>query len=1343
ILSTLTVSSSSILAGHTSILTATIRDANNNPISSGHIVSFDKVGGTSVGSLSAITNQGNGVYTAIYTGTGAGTPNTLQANVDAAGIGPTRTIQVLVGAPSSATSTLAINSSPLSSGSVATINAVVKDAYNNPITSEYTITFDALGGSSTGDLGTVSSGGGGAFSTTYTGLLAGSAQTIRVLADGIPIAGLTGSLQVVPGAVSPGHSLFTIGNSTVQSGTSTTLSLNLRDSNNNAISSGLTLTFNKTAAVSDGTISALTNNGNGNYSALYTGTTQGSAQAITLVVNGTAIPALAVSATVTAGPPSQIVIAGPSNPLGTTDCAGPYTVTLKDASNNTTSSLTGVSIAFSSAPAGAHDQQIFSDAGCSSVITSLSTAPLISTATFFYKSYVPQSFTFTLTPDGGIAAKSIALQNIPVLSWIGSAVGTFTFAGNGSGFIEDDKTGGFVTPQDTMIIGNYLYVVDSDGNRIQKYNLSTKQYLGWLGHLGTEEGVTGSCLASAVGELTGGWCLGSRAQSGTVALLNAPRGLGADATYLYVVAGTHRILRFRQTTGAYEGWIGRVSTTIPPAAGQLATCASPGTNTKTPGWCLGGTFTSGSGDGEFSTAIDVTVMGGKLYVTDSTNSRVQKFDATSGAFEGWMGRIDTVPASPTACANASTNDVTPTWCFGGTSKTSSRYSLAGPPSETAAPQEGFYNPQGIDNDGTYLYIADYNNRRIVRLRPSTATVEGWVGRVLRSSAMSPTSPTQTSGSYTTAWVQGGVSDETTGTTGFCRTSNVKYDGGYLYISDACHRVVRISSTDGQEYRWIGRAATSPTGGETGCSSTPIGGATPGWCLGGTGNKTGVGNSMFNTSVSTDTDTNYLYVIDQENARIQLFNKGSGAFVSWIGATRSTSSKWTRTPAALYGRNGFDDQSFTDMTAYWTSIATSGDFFFVPDPRIHRIKKHLKKTGEMLGYVGIISGLAPTGPDACIGYTSGMTPDWCTGGGRTTTGTGIHGYSNPYSVAADSTYVYIASNGNERVDRVRITDGLYMGWIGRVNATPTDGDPDCLTTATNSPTPTWCIGGTAKSGTGFGMLNSPRGIVYDNLASKLYVVDTGSISKIDPVSGVTEGVIGHVTAGAGGCTVYGTVVDKWCTTSVTTGAGTSNYGGVSDGTGITFDNTYIYVSDTANHRIHRFDKDSGAPAGSIGLLNNITNLNISAAGGACASLLNSGFPKPAPGWCWANSLGQAISVPTNPSSVEGAFNSPRGIWAFGGYLYISDSNNHRIVRVNAADGTFAGWKGYITSTSGMVDADCISAGVGGITPKWCTGGTAGPAQKLGAFDTPAGINGDANYLYIHDGRNNRLVTIPRN
>lgn len=1351
-LSTLTVGAPTVVSGNTDTITATIVDSQGNPISTGLLVTFSATGGGSTGSMSAVTNQGNGVYTATYTGIIAGSAQTLQANVNGSAFGPTQTIQVLVGQPVAANSSLSIVTSPVASGSTATISALIRDTNNNPITTEYTITFDAINGTSSGTIGSVTNSGGGNFSAIYTGQTAGTAQTVRVLADSSPISGLTGSIQVVPGAMSPGNSTFTIGEATVQSGTSTALTMNLRDANNNAISSGLTITFNKTSGGSNGTISAVTNNGNGNYTASYTGVTQGAAQTITLVLNGTTT-ALSVSTTVTAGPPTQISIAGPANPLNSIDCNGPYTVTLLDNNSNTTVSSGAVTLALSSSPVSAMTGTLFSDACVTSVSTSMTIPAYASTVQFWYQSYAPQSMTLTFTPSpNSIAPNSTTLTNLSVLSWIGSAVSA-SMSGSGPTTVADDTTGGLDTPTDNVINGGYLYVVDSAAFRILKYNLSTSQLVGWIGHVGLTEGMaaydgSGSCTGLAIGALTPIWCTGGRSNRTNAAVINAPRYITADGTYLYVTTGgNERILRFNESDGSYQGWIGRINSTAgmtPPA------CVSAGSGAATPQWCFGGTAQAGTLDGMLNNPQGIVAYGGYLYVADYGNQRIQSFVASSGQAAGWVGNVNVAPSSSGQLATCSplptTGNPTPGWCLSagtGTAKAANRQNLATSPSEVLAPNEGLYNPIAVTTDGTYLYVGDSGNVRVLRISLASGAFSGWLGNVAtRTLAGNQPSPAAGTGKYTSNWTTGGQSYPVATPYGFGTIRGMTTDGtSYIYVSDDYHMVYRLNLADGQGVVWLGRTTTSPTGGYSGCSSTPVGGVTPGWCLGGAGNKAGDTNTAFYNpyGLTLDSSSN-LYVADANNFRVQYFNT-SGVFQGWIGAAASTATTWSRTIAGglTAARWGIDDYSDGEVTGNWNGIALTGSYLLQADFAAARIKKFNVVKGSVVGYVGQIGTFPPTGPADCVGYTSGMTPDWCTGGGRTGASGGIQGYSNPFGVAGDNTYAYVADYSNARVDRIRLSDSLYMGWVGDVNATPTDGsNPNCLTTTAGSPTPGWCIGGTAQAGSINGMFNGPRSIYYDSLSGFLFVADnTGRLMELNTADGSFAGIAGSVATGATGCTITSSIAAGWCTAGTGNGA-TNSYGGLNNGDAIAANTSYIFVVDGANHRLDRFNKSTGAPAGFIAYMSNGTNLNTTGTGGACNGL--AGYPVATPGWCYGTAVGSAINTAAGTGDNE--FNSPRGVWADDNYVYVADTNNNRIVRINATTGAPAGWKGLIASTTGMTDPTCIAAGAGAITPTWCTGGTSVGGKLLGEFDFPTGITGDANYIYVMDSHNNRTVTVPR-
>jgi protocatechuate 3,4-dioxygenase beta subunit len=1351
-LSTLSITSNIVIAGQNVTLTATIKDANSNPISSGILVAFDKIGGTSFGNYSAVVNQGGGVYTATYTGITAGTAQTVQANVNGAGFGPTQSIQVLVGAPSLAHSSLTVSSGTVASGSNISITAVIKDSQNNPITSQYAITLDTIGGSSTGTLSSINNSGTGTFTATYSGSIAGSAQTLRVLADGTPISGLTASMQVIPGPASAANSTFTIASSNVQSSTTTNLSMNIRDANSNAISSGATVTFTKSSGTSDGTLSGVSNTGSGNYTATYTGTIMGATQTINLVVNGTAV-GLSVTVTVSAGPPTHFAVVIPAGPNPSIDCTGPYTLTMKDVNENTTNSVSVVTVAPSSTPPGSDAGTLFTDASCSNGVSGFSVPALTSSFQFYYKNYIPSTFTLTLTPTGGISPANISINNYAVLSWMGASA-YFTMNGSGSGTVMDDAHGGSWQPYDVTTSGDYLYAVDNTANRIMRYNIVTNTFAGWIGYIGSTEGMTGAdvnntCASPTLGGLTSSWCLGGRVNVTATTLFSALRNITSDSTYIYVSSFTNnRIIRIKQSDGSLQGWIGKIGTT--PATSP-ASCVSAGASATAPTWCFGGTSAVGAADGQFNGPTSLTVYSGKLYVAEYGNHRIQKIDVASGVSEGWVGQAATTPPAAGqlgTCSPLPTVGVkTPGWCLGGTAQVSKRNqgNLTTNPSEVAPPDEGFYNPMGVATDGTYLYVADGNNYRVARLTLSTGAFAGWVGYLYRSTVgTSPTVPVQSSGTYTTTWTSGGVT-EARSTNGFGQMNTVIVDSttNILYVTDNQHRVIRIRSSDGQDLRWIGRAGASPTGGYTGCSSTPISGTNPGWCLNGGGGRYGNTSGTFYNAAGMALTSTKLFVADSSNFRIQRFDLTNGSFDGWIGAGNVPATKWSRgyVSGAAASRGGIDDYSFGDITAAFAGITMNSSHIFLSDVGWHRIKKYNRNEGSFIGYIGQIQnggGFYPTGPDACVGYTSGMTPDWCTGGGRTTSGAGIHGYNNPYGVTADSTYVYITNYSNHRIDRVRSSDAVYLGWLGQVSTTPTDGAPACLNTNSPSPTPDWCIGGAASAGSTNGKFNAPRAIFYDTAQSVIYAIDnTSRIMKIDPDNGAFLAVTGGMTAGTG-CTVTNNVAVGWCT-DATGNVATSRYGGLSSASAMVTNGSYIFIADTGNHRIVRFDKTSGAPAGFISKLTNSTSINTSVTGGACNGV-TAGYPRVTPGWCSTTTIG--LTMNNVAGADEGGFNGPRGIWADTTYVYVADTLNNRLVRIIAATGAFAGWKGLIVSTSGMTDPDCIAAGNGGITPKWCTGGTAGPGRQLGAFDYPSGLFGDTNYIYVYDGRNNRIVTIPK-
>ena len=148
------------------------------------------------------------------------------------------------------------------------------------------------------------------------------------------------------------------------------------------------------------------------------------------------------------------------------------------------------------------------------------------------------------------------------------------------------------------------------------------------------------------------------------------------------------------------------------------------------------------------------------------------------------------------------------------------------------------------------------------------------------------------------------------------------------------------------------------------------------------------------------------------------------------------------------------------------------------------------------------------------------------------------------------------------------------------------------------------------------------------------------------------------------------------------------------------------------------------------------------------------------------------VNDSPGSVA-RFSEPNRIWGVGGFLYVTDEDNHIIRRIDKTTGettTFAGTKGIIGTTDGTGTAAKFShpegiwgdglgnlyivdsnnhtirkiviatkvvttfAGMAGVT------GSADDTGTAASFSNPEGIFGDSDYLYIADSSNHTIRKI---
>jgi hypothetical protein len=301
--STFAVSSPMVVAGNSVSLTATVRDVNNNPISSGITVAFNATGGSSTGVLSSVVSNGDGTYSGQFTGVISGTAKTLNVSINGSNFGATSSIQVLTGPPSITNSSISVSSATILSGNAAVVTATLKDSQNNPITSG-TVAFTKSGGTSTGFFDGIVTSDNGVYTSNYSGVVSGTAQTIGVTIDGISL-GLTTSVTVIPGVPSALNSAFTVSSSTVVAGNSVALTATVRDMNNNPIPTGILVSFTATGGTSTGLFSSVVSNGDGTYSGQFTGIGSGTAKALSVNINGSNFGTTS-SVQVLTGPPSII-----------------------------------------------------------------------------------------------------------------------------------------------------------------------------------------------------------------------------------------------------------------------------------------------------------------------------------------------------------------------------------------------------------------------------------------------------------------------------------------------------------------------------------------------------------------------------------------------------------------------------------------------------------------------------------------------------------------------------------------------------------------------------------------------------------------------------------------------------------------------------------------------------------------------------------------------------------------------------------------------------------------------------------------------------------------------------
>ena len=1038
--------------------------------------------------------------------------------------------------------------------------------------------------------------------------------------------------------------------------------------------------------------------------------------------------------------PSAFGITSAVTTAKTSVCAGPYTLTTLDGSGQVTAAIDAVTANLSGASASG---DFFANAGCTIKVSNYVFAPGESTKTFYVQVDYPGALTLRATdPAAKLAEASRALTITAAIAYIGTTSSITDSNGDLLWFTKNispvaARQNAPRAPQAVHFDAtkSYMYVSDQTQHRIFKYDYVNKKFLGWIGvyqngdsnYTIPNNSITGSalpsptnaqCIGTANRTPTPGWCLGGQStysDNNANGALRDPRMVADDGNYLYVVNEYgFNVSRFKAETGEFAGWIGTVSSTPSGAApGGPASCATTSTlGAPTPGWCMGGqnynNNNSGSnpllGNGQIYRPYAIVYFGGYLFV--STRGAILSFNATTGAFAGWIGEVATQPTGGAAgCQSTMPGSVTPGWCTGGSftmgTDRSSTGSVHAPVGMTVLTHNG---------TSTLYVLYQTGGGSIAAYNPTTGA---FLGR-----------------------------RNPTGTSQLTNPLSITNDGTDLFIADA-NRLVRFDFATNDVTGWIGKVGTTPTnqgsGNPLSCTTLSANDLTPGWCLGGNA-RYGMEEAAFQRTQGLGFDGVNLIAVGGEQAypSIKSFTAATGVFNGSLVRRSVSQSKWSASQSSVAEYDGFDDFSMNSPAGSYLN----GDFMYLAEWGAGRIKKINIKTGQTIGWIGAIAS-SPTGGEqpGCAGASPfGASPGWCLGslpnpnfmyyqGNQWINSQANGNMYQPMGLTGDGTHLYVTDHGLHRVQKFRMSDGQFVGWIGRIGTSPSGGATGCQGAPVNTFTPGWCTGGLSNAGSDDGNLRNPTGIVYVAATNNIYVVDYSNhrVVAYNATTGAFVGWIGRISSNpTGGCTFgnngngYAVSQNGWCTGGTAQASVSGDRGGgfnfnVSR-SGITTDGTNLYIGNTQNFRIDRWST-----------------------AGVFLGATSSRFTEYTSTW---TTTGTTLAGWSNVGQSY-----VKGIWADTNFLYVVMQANYYtsstvVSKINLSTGTTVGWKGLILAAFPPSNGDPGCSGGSGVTPGWCQGGAPNFGYTLGGFSSANYITGDANYLYISDEDTHRVTRITK-
>ncbi len=305
------------------------------------------------GSSTQFPNYQDGVMTFQFIPKAAGylTIGVVDQNDPAATGSVTIAVSALPSMIDASTSIVETANTQDASGVPDAVTVTVSDTSGNPVSglASQNFAFALLGGTSTGTFGPVAeTSTPGTYTAAFTGVVAGTPDTLLVKVDGVPLAAEP-RIAVVPGSPDSGETSVFLATPTVISGGLDVLTVVARDAAGNLVTDLTNSDFKVAlgAGASTGSFSSISSTGKaGNYSARLTGLVAGSPTPVTVVIDDVEItpePMVQVTPGAINDATSKASFATLTDPEGSADL---MTISVADAHDNAITDLPGTAFSF-------------------------------------------------------------------------------------------------------------------------------------------------------------------------------------------------------------------------------------------------------------------------------------------------------------------------------------------------------------------------------------------------------------------------------------------------------------------------------------------------------------------------------------------------------------------------------------------------------------------------------------------------------------------------------------------------------------------------------------------------------------------------------------------------------------------------------------------------------------------------------------------------------------------------------------------------------------------------------------------------------------------------------------